>query len=442
MRLRNLVSSVMIAALMMQSGAAAAASILRDAETEETLKTFSTHIFEEAGLSPSAVRFVIVNDDELNAFVAGGQNIFVNSGLILETDTPDELIGVIAHETGHIAGGHLFRSQEVMENLTLEAMLASVIGMAAAIGAQSGGAGIALGSAGTTMAQRLMLRHSRVQESAADQAGVRFLQSAGLPLDGFLSFMKKLQSQELLPDNQQSAYVRTHPLSSDRVDFLENVISGKKDNGRIPADWTEKHARIKGKLLGYLFPDRALRDTGTSVASRYGRALAQYRRGKMDQALVETDSLIKTEPSNPYFQEFKGQVLFESGRIDESIPYYAQAVKLDPDSALIRGSYGRALMEGSTPKLDEAIAQLSKAIQKEQRQPDLHHYLGIAYGKQGNEGMSRLHLGEEALLQGKYDFAHLQASIAQKNLAKNSAGWLRADDILQEVARRKDKKRD
>lgn len=445
MTLKKRLIPVLLAALIAQSTTAHAASILRDAETEETLRTFSTHVFEEAGLSPSSVRFVIVNDNELNAFVAGGQNIFVNSGLILETDNPDELIGVIAHETGHIAGGHLFRSQEVMDNLTMEAMLASLIGMAAAVGGQSGEAGMAVGSAGSSMAQRLMLRHSRVQESAADQAGVRFLQAAGLPLDGFLTFMKKLSSQELLPENQQSAYVRTHPLSRDRVDFLENVLSQKKDNGRIPSDWTEKHARIKAKLMGYLFPDRALRDDGDSIASRYGRATALYRRGKMTDALAGMDALVKAEPNNPYFREFKGQILFESGRIDDAIPVYAEAVRLDPDSALIRGAYARALIdakENSDKNLAKGIEQLNLAVQKEPRQPDLHHSLGVAYGRQGNEGMSRLHLAEEALLMQKFTFAHTQASIAQQKLSKNSAGWLRADDILQEANRRKNKKKD
>lgn len=427
--------------IMLASGARAQGlSLLRDEETEQALKTFAQPIFEQAGLSGETVRFILVRDDDLNAFVAGGQNIFVNTGLILETKTPDELIGVIAHESGHISGGHLFRTQEVVDDLSLQAMLANLLGMAAAVGSGSGDVGMAAASAGNTMAMRMMLRHSRVQETSADQAGVRFLEGAGLPVGGFLSFMEKLASQELLPESQQSEYVRTHPLTRDRIDFLANIAAQEKNkSAALPAGWTELHARIKAKLLGYLWPDRALQDRGDSVASRYGRAIANWRKGKSQAALTELDALLAQEKKNPFFLEQKGQILFESGRIDDAADAYRLAAETAPYSGLIRTAYAQALLESrrdAPAKTAEAVRQLQLALGRESRSPEAHRLLAIAYGRQGNEGLSRLHMAEQGYLAGKNEYAAQEARLAQDKLPKNSPGWLRAQDIRDAIKKK------
>lgn len=442
---RLLPSAVVLLGLLATAPAGAQGlSLLRDEETEQTLRTFARPIFEEAGLSASSVRFIIVRSDDLNAFVAGGQNIFVNTGLILQTKNPDELIGVLAHESGHIAGGHLFRTQEVIDDLSLQAMLANIIGIAAAAGARSGEAGMAIGSAGNTITMRQMLRHSRVQETSADQAGVRFLEGAQLPVGGFLSFMEKLSSQELLPESQQSEYVRTHPLTRDRIDFLENEVnkakSKDKGQGQLPAGWTELHARIKAKLLGYLWPDRALQDRGDSVASRYGRAVANWRKARNTEAIAILDTLIAEQPKDPYFQEQKAQIQFEMGRIDDAAATYRTAVSLAPNSGLMRIAYARALLESKKDikaNNAEAVRQLQLSMGPEPRQAETHRLLAIAYGRNGDEGMSRLHMAEESLLRGKTDFAKKEADLARQKLAKGSPAWLRSQDILEAVRQRK-----
>jgi predicted Zn-dependent protease len=428
------------AALVLQASFAMADApprIIRDDEIESNLRVMSTMVFEEAGLSPTTVRFALIDNNELNAFVAGGQNIFLHTGLILETDNPEELIGVIAHETGHISAGHLFRAREEIENTSMQAMLANILGFAAAIGTKSPGVGMAIGSAGQSVAMRSMLRHNRIQETAADQAGVRFLKGAGLPLSGFTSFMEKLSSQELLPDTQQSEYVRTHPLSMDRVDFLKNTaLSAPK--GSVPAVYIKMHARIKAKLLGYLFPDRALQDRSDSAESRYGRAIAYYRKTEMAKSLSLLDPLIAEEPKNPYFYELKAQMLFENGKIEQATAVYRKAVEFAPRSGLIRAAYGHALLELKTPDINTAIEQLTRAIQLEPRQSETHHFLAIAYGKKGQTGLFHLHLAEAALLRGNLGTAKKEAKMAKDALPKGSTGILRADDILA-VAAKKDK---
>lgn len=410
-------------------------SLLRDEEIEQSLKTMSKPVLDQAGLSSDTVKFVLVDSSEMNAFVAGGQNIFLFTELILKTENPAELVGVIAHESGHISGGHLFRGRAEMSDLSLQAMLANILGVVVAIGAHAPDAGIAIGNAGSSVMMRSFLRHTRTQEGSADQAGVRFLQGAGLPVTGFLSFMKKLGSQELIPESQQTEYVRTHPLTENRIDSLKHVVE-TGPSGTTPPGWDELHKRVKSKLLGYLFPERALLEKDTSVATQYGHAIAWFRKGQLDKALAILEPLIQAEPKNPYFYELKGQMLFENGRIEDSITPYAHAVELAPFSGLIRVAYAHSLLEAKGQKkehLSEAIKQLTFAINKEKQSSSPHHLLGIAYGKQGQEGLSRLHLAEEALMQDKKGFARREAALAKASLKKGTPSYQRALDILEAV---------
>lgn len=414
--------------------------VIRDDEIEATLRDFARPILDQAGLSPANVRMILIEDNTLNAFVAGGQNIFFHTGLLLKVKTPDELAGVIAHESGHIASGHLARMHAEFENASLQAMIGQLLGLAVALGAKSGDAGMAITAAAQSAALSGVLRHSRAQESAADQAGVRFLQGAQLPVGGFMTFMEQLASQELLPDSQQSEYVRTHPISQDRVDFLRNVIETARSAGTVPAAWNGKLARMQAKLEGYLFPDRALMKRGDDVVTRYGQAIALYRKGQFDKALPMIDGLIAAEPDNPYFHELKGQMLFEHGRVNEALAPYGKAAAGAPKAGLIAAAYGHALLEAKPAQIDAAIKQLHRALQLEPKQSHTHYLLGLAYGRQGKEGLSRLHLAERALLQGKFDAARTEANLALNALPQSGASRQRALDILDaaaEGARRK-----
>lgn len=443
--LRPLIAAVMSAAfLLAQTSAAMAAGlqIIRDDEIEQTLRDFARPVLEQAGLSPSTVRMVLIDDPTLNAFVAGGQNIFFHTGLLMQVKNPAELVGVIAHESGHIASGHLARTRIEMDNLSTQALIGQILGFAIALGAKSGEAAVAASSASQSIALRSILRHSRIQEGAADQAGVRFLEDANLPVTGFMTFMQQLASQELLPESQQSEYVRTHPISQDRVDFLRSVVDSHPDSGRIPAGWDQKLARLQAKLEGYLTPERALLRKGDDTTTRYAYAIAYDRKGDVTKALSLTDSIIKDEPDNPYFYELKGQILFESGKVNDALAPYAKAVQLAPKAGLIAGAYGHALLEAKPPKLDEAIRQLQNALAIEPKQSMTHQFLAIAYGRQGNEGLSRLHLAERSLLQGKYKDARTEANLALNALPAKGAARQRALDILDAAAAGEDRQRD
>ncbi len=423
---------VLLGCIGVAQAEAAGITILRDAETEHDLRTMATPIFKQAGLVPSNIKFFIVESDEMNSFVAGGQNIFLYTNLILQTSNAAELLGVVAHETGHIADGHLFRGARDESHLSAEAILADLLGVAVGIAGHSPDAGIAIGSGGNSMLTRNFLQYRRTLEGSADRAGIRFLQGAGLPVTGFLSFMKKLQTQELLPESEQSAYLQTHPLTQDRVDALQHAVDTGPP-GKIPQGWNEMHARMVAKLRGYLYPNRELAIHDNSIATRYGHAVAWLRDDREKKALETLAPLIKAEPENPFFYELKGQILYENGHIEESIPPYAEAVKLAPWSGLIRIEYAEALLQSHKDvktRLAEAARQLNLSLETEKRNPASRYLLAVAYGRLGDIGQSRLELAEKALLENKKGFAHREAALAKMDLKKGTPAYQRALDIL------------
>lgn len=415
-------------------------TIIRDAEIERDIREWTSGVIAAAGMKPDQVNIVLIQSPQINAFVAGGSNIFIYTGLIQKTENPDEIVGVIAHELGHIAGGHLTRAGEVAKNASFEAMIGAVLGIGAAIAtgdSNAAAAGIAIGQG---QAMNGFLAHSRIQESSADQAGFRFLTAAGVNPSGLPSFLEKLASQELLPTSQQSLYARTHPLSRDRVDVMENKLqSSPLKDKPVPAEWINQYGRMKAKLLGFVTPQQVMYNYATSDASipaRYARAIAAYRMNKVNDALKLVDGLVQAEPKNPYFWELKGQMLFDFGRAAEAVGPYQKAVELDPGAGLIRIAYARALIESpgnSSQKLNTAIENLKRAEKDEPRVSSIKRLLATAYGKMGKEAEARVYLAEESLMQGRRDEASRMANASLKQLPPGSPEKIRAQDIINEV---------
>ncbi len=424
--------------LVCQVFPAHAQSLIRDTEIEQTLKEWGSPVFKAAGLNPEAVNIILIQSDAINAFVAGGSNIFFYTGLIDKTDGPGEVIGVLAHETGPITGGHLIRTRDALERASYESIIGTILGIGAAILSGDSGAAAAISAGGNTLAQRRFLAHSRVQESSADQAALTFFEQAKLNPTGLATFMDKLKAESFVPESQQSEYVRTHPLVDNRVEALQRRIeeSVYKDQA-LPKEWVEKHARMKAKLVGFTKPGQipwVYNDTDHSIAADYARAIAAYRENKVEEAIKRIDDLLLREPQNPYFHELKGQMLVDFGRVEDAVMSYAMALQYLPNAPLIQVAYAHALIESAKndePKyLNEAIENLELALIKEPRTSRIHRFLAIAYGRQGNESRAKIHLAEEALLQRRIDYAqqHAQAIIAQEK--EGSLLWLKAKDIL------------
>lgn len=437
MRIRQFICLALIASLLAAPARAASdMTILRDAETEAMLHTFSKPIFEAAGLSPDAIHFVLVQSNQINAFVAGGSNMFIYTGLLKAVRTPEELIGVMAHETGHIAGGHLVRTTEEMRKASATAIIATLAGIAAAAASRDGGAGAAAISLGNSVAQSNYLQYSRTQESSADQAGMSFLDRSGITAVGMRDFLQRLEDQEMLPADQQSEFVRTHPLTRERVDSVtEHIETDRAALRPLPASYTQMLSRCLKKLDAYLDPRGFLQRTNATdkdFAVRYGRAIAFHQTGDTMGALSLTDGLLQDEPNNAYLYELKGQILYESGKATDAIAPYRKAVSLSGGNALLRVGLAQALLDsGADRDLTDATTQLEAAISSEEGSPMLWRLLATAYGRQNQLGMAAYALAEEALVRGDKPTAIQQAKRAQQLLPRGSAGWIKAGDVLE-----------
>ena len=415
-------------------------SILRDAEIENIIRTYAAPIFAVAGLDAAAVHVYVVNDPTLNSFVAGGQNLFMNSGTILRSETPNQLVGIIAHETGHISGGHLARTDEALRHATIQNIISLVVGAAAAAPSRNGGAGAAAILGGSSLAQRSFLQFSITQEASADQAALTFLDRTGQSAKGLLQFFEILQQQELLSAAHQDPYMRTHPLTSQRVTYVrEHVQHSRFSDVPDPPDWVAMHQRMKAKLAAFLgSPPQVLasiKPTDNSVAARYERAIAYYRVPDLKRAVPLIDGLIQDYPTDPYFRELKGQMLFENGRVAEAVAPYEEAVKLSPKSALLRIELAQVQLETNDPAyVPKALGHLNEALRFEDRNPDAWRFLAIAYGRSNNMGMMALALAEEGIADGDYAQARQQAVRAAKQLPPGPAKQ-RALDIQDEAKR-------
>jgi predicted Zn-dependent protease len=417
-------------------------SFIRDAEIETALRLYATPLFQAAGLAPEAVKIFIVRDKSLNAFVAGGQKLFMNTGLLMQAKTAGQVIGVIAHETGHIAGGHLTRIQGALKKSSAQTIAALILGGAAAVLGQSElGQAIIIG--GQTLGTNSFLHYTRTQENSADQAAMRLLEGTHQSAQGLYEFMGLLEEQELVSPQYQDAYMRTHPVTRSRMKALEAHMSNSAySKTPIAPELQAIHRRIRAKLYAYLEPVsrtmRRYKKSDRSIEARYARAVAYHKGAKLDDALKTMSGLLTEHPKDPYFLELMGQILFESGRIRDSLPYYTAAVKRAPSSALMRGELAHAQIETNNPALlQPAISNLRAALRVEREIPNTWRALATAYGRQKNDIQASLALAEEALLLNKKTDALHFATRAKKQAKEGTPAWLQADDILAAAKRLK-----
>jgi predicted Zn-dependent protease len=417
-----------------EGGSGNSVSLLRDTEIEGDIHTMMAPIWKAAGLDPDALHVYLVSDDSINSFVAGGQNIFINSGLLLHADTPNQLIGVLAHETGHIAGGHIYKGAEALHNASIEEIIAMVAGVAATVAARgTGGGGALLGAAG--VGERAFLGFSVTQEATADHAAMNYLDATHQSARGLLQFFEKLQSQELLIGTHEDPYLMDHPLTQERIDYVrDHIARSPYSNVPDPPAYVEMLSRIKAKVAAFTAPPATTLakypEQDRSVLARYTRAIAYYRMPDLDKALPTIDGLIHNYPRDPYFRELKGQMLFENGHVKEAVRPYEEAMRLDPTAPLLRIELAQVYIENHDPAQNRlAIAYLSDALRTEDKDVDGWHLLATAYGRDNQMGMAALSLAEEGLAADNKKDAVLEAGRAEHLLPKSSAAYARAQQI-------------
>lgn len=408
---------------------------IRDAEIERILRGYSEPIFSAAGLDPKAVNIFILNDESLNAFVSGGQNVFIHTGMITTLNTPNELKGVIAHETGHISGGHLARGPEAASKAEVPMIIGMLAGIAAiAAGAPDIGLGLLVGS--QSFAQREFLTYSRTQEASADQAGVKFMNAIHQSPRGMYKVFDLFADQEALSGQKQDPFVRTHPLSRDRAATLLNMVEDSSYKDKLDtAKEQEDYDLMKAKLRGFIeSPEVVLRRypfSDKSEPARYARAAAYFRSADLDSALPQIDSLITEHPNNPYFWELKGQILVESSKPDQGVPAYRKAAQLASFEPLILIELGSALLATENPAhVAEAMKHLKAGLKDEPENGMGWYYLADAYSRSGDESMAALATAERYFVLHRFEQAVNFAQRAQLKLKENGREWQRANDII------------
>jgi predicted Zn-dependent protease len=429
--------------------AAQAQSLLRDAETEAMLQDALKPILISAGLEPKNVNIYLIGDQSLNAFVTGGQNIFFHSGLLLEADDINQVLGVAAHETGHITGGHLARGDDAGRAATGITILSLLLG-AGAMAAGAGDAGAAILMGGQTAALGNYLAFSRTQESSADQAGAQFLDKSGISGKGLVEFFQKLQNQEVqyFAGEKQDGYWRSHPLTSDRISSLnERVKLTASYSKPVDTQLNNRFLRAKAKLAGFTYePQRTLGiypESDTSEFAHYARAYAYHKDAQVDKARAEIEALLAKRPDDPYYLELKGQILLESGKPLEALPALRRAVALSPNQPMIATLLGHALIATEdAANTTEARAVLERASQQDRENPFTWYQLGVVYDRAGDAPRAALASAERHILSGDPRQALQSAKFASGSLKRGTPEWLRAEDIvaLSEEALAKDKK--
>jgi predicted Zn-dependent protease len=422
-------------------------SILRDTETEALFDEVAKPLVEAARLDPKSVKVVLLNDSEINAFVAGSQNVYVNSGLITNADNVNQLQAVVAHELGHVAGGHAIRMGEGAKEATGISLATMVLG-AIAIAAGAGDAGMGLMMMGQQAAMNRFLAFTRAQETSADLAGADYLAKAGISGKGSLEFFKKLQNQEYrLAIYAKDSYDRTHPLSSERISILENLYKKDPAWDRRPDPALEaKFQRVKAKLLGFINQRLAINkypETDQSVPAHYARAYAYHLGAYPEKALYEADALLKTNPHDPYFLELKGQILLEGGRPAEAIAPLREANERSGRAPLIASMLGHALISTEDPKnYAEAKNILKNAVAADNQNPFAWYQLGMIYDREGDTPRAALATAERNNLEGEPKLALASAEMAMRGIPAGTPDYLRAQDIamVSKTELNKDKK--
>lgn len=443
----GLASAITGAMAQLAPVAAQSLPLIRDSEIEALLSDYAKPIFRSAGLGSGRVTVRIVRNDAFNAFVLDGSNVFMHTGTLMQANSPNEVIGVIAHETGHIAGGHMAALRARIAKDQTRALLTQILGIGAMIaGGVAGGdsgrealqGGQAVMQGGQDVIMRGLLSERRSQESAADQAGLKYLNATKQSGQGMLTTFERFQQQEYVSDQYKDPFVRSHPVATDRLARLRDLVSSSPYiNQPDPVALQLRHDLMRAKLAGYLERPGTVFNryppSDKTLPARYARAIARFFQGgsgALEASMVEVDALIKDYPANAYFWELKGDILMRAGKMKEAVPNLRQALKLASESPLMRVQLATALQSANQPEtLVESVELLRKALIEDQN-PQAFRMLANAYYKQGKGPEADAMTAQAYFLEGNLKQSQIFAKRAQPKLRQGSPEWIKNDDII------------
>jgi predicted Zn-dependent protease len=437
-----------LAALQLLAAAVAPAQaqqrlpIVRDAEIETLVRDYARPILAAAGLQKAGVDIILVNDPSFNAFVLG-RRMFINTGALLTAETPGEIIGVIAHEAGHLAGRHQEKLRQQLERAQTMAVVATLLGVGAAVGgAISGNSGLAqsgtgIVAGGSEVARRSLLGYQRTEEITADRSALTYLERTGQSAAGMLKTFQRFQSALSLSGTRVDPYQISHPMPRERISNLETLARqsphfDKKDPPSLQLRHDMMRAKIAAYTEGPAATARLFRNDPTGLPARYADAMNTHLRGSPANALAKVDALIREQPKNPYFHELRGEVLVRANRPAEAAKAYGQAVSLDPSkSPLLPVLRGKALIAaGDEASLRQAVKDIRAALDRDRNNAAAYRHLAQAYGQLGEVAEAELATAEAAFHSGQVQEARVFAARAQQKFKTGAPGWVRAQDII------------
>jgi predicted Zn-dependent protease len=416
---------------------------IRDTEAEQLLREYTRPILRTAGLEKQNIQVIIINENAFNAFVADGRRIFVNYGAIMQSETPNQIIGVLAHETGHLAGGHLAKMREQLAQAQTQMIIAMLLGAGAMVAGSRSGSNSGLANAGAAaiagpqeMIRRNLISYVRQQEENADRAGVKFLTATSQSAKGMYETFKRFTNDSLFAARGADPYLQSHPMPAERVAALEELARSspywdKKDDAAMQL----RHDMVRAKISAFMERQdtvyRRYPMSNDSLPARYAHAISTYLHGDLRSALAQIDMLIQTQPNNPYFYELRGQALLEGGKPAEAIAPLRKAAQLSNNAPLIEMLLGQALVASNNKAYtEEAIAILRAAVARETEAPLGYSQLAMAYGRKGDYAQADLASAQAAFLRGDNKTARELASRAKTRFAIGTPGWVKADDIV------------
>ncbi|MFK7753699.1 MAG: M48 family metalloprotease [Sedimentitalea sp.] len=426
---RSMVLACVMWLLVAQPGGAV--TLLRDADIEQGLTQLAAPVLRAAGLSPTRVRILVVDDSTLNAFILDNQTIFLHSGLIQKLETPEALQAVIAHEAAHIANGHIARRMGNLRSARTAANLGlALAAIAAAAGSTQAATGIAIGT--TSSAARSFLAHTRAEESSADRSAAGYLTRAGISPRGLVQLHEVFRGQEVLSVSRQDPYTRSHPLTRDRIRAAQAYLSSAGDSAKPTANSAYWFARVRGKLSAFSrapkWTLRRLKENKAKDTRLMREAIAYHRRNDLKRALAAINGAIALRPRDAFYYDLKGQILMESRQTSAAVAAYKTAVSLAPSDALVQAGYGRALLAAGQPK--SALQALERSRARDFRNTRMLRDMAVAYAKTNQIGMASVVTAERYALQGRLKDAGIHAKRASGALPRGSGAWQRAQDVL------------
>jgi predicted Zn-dependent protease len=389
----------------------------------------------EQGGSTYNFEVFAVKDSSINAFALPGGFIGFHTGLLVSAETDSEVASVMGHETGHVLQRHLARQMDRQTTNTMIALAGILLGALAA--SRNPGAAAGLMQGGQAVAVNNQLSYSRDAEREADRIGFQILAASGYDVNGAPGFFQRLQKATGIMDSGVPSYVRTHPLTTDRIaDMQDRARNIANRNVPTAVEFYFIKARARMEQSGSSSQLYDLKNTFESLSKQsssgkqmegfYGLALVAQKQGKLEQAtsyLQQARNLANnaSAPGSPILQQSlslditASELALARGKADEALQIAQATLKAYPESY----AAGAAMMSAylKLGRTNDAINWLRARTRLQPNEVVWWGMLSNAYDQAKNVPMRHYALGEKYALEGAWPSA-----IEQLKIARSSGG--------------------